>query len=109
MTVDKLAEILDATTVNRADFLRQVTGGYAGDLLSFVMGRAPENCAWYTVMTNVNVVAVAVLADVSVVVLCEGCQPDQTLVEHAKTQGINVIATTLPVYDAIAAVCCNED
>lgn len=109
MTVDKLAEILDATTVNRADFSREVTGGYAGDLLSFVMGRAPENCAWYTVMTNVNVAAVAVLADVSVVVLCEGCQPDLTLVERAKTQGINVIATTLPVYDAIAAVCCNED
>ena len=101
MTVDKLAEMLNATTVNQADFSREIVGGYAGDLLSFVMGRAPENCAWYTVMTNVNVAAV--------VVLCEGCLPDPTLVERAKTQGINVIATTLPVYDAIAAVCCNED
>mgnify|MGYP002774754537 FL=1 len=109
MTVDKLAEMLNATTVNQADFSREIVGGYAGDLLSFVMGRAPENCAWYTVMTNVNVAAVAVLVDVSVVVLCEGCLPDPTLVERAKTQGINVIATTLPVYDAIAAVCCNED
>ena len=101
MTVDKLAEMLNATTVNQADFSREIVGGYAGDLLSFVMGRAPENCAWYTVMTNVNVAAV--------VVLCEDCLPDPTLVERAKTQGINVIATTLPVYDAIAAVCCNED
>ena len=64
MTVQKLVDILQATTVYEADFSREVTGGYAGDLLSFVMGRAPENSAWYTVMTNVNVIAVAVLTDV---------------------------------------------
>ena len=78
MTVRDLADILSASTVNEADFSREVTGGYAGDLLSFVMGRAPENSAWYTVMTNVNVAAVAVLTDVAVVVLCEGCASRRT-------------------------------
>lgn len=105
MTVSQLATLLDATTVNEYDFSRSVDEGYAGDLLSFVMGRAPENAAWFTVMTNVNVAAVAVLTDVAAVVLCEGCQPDQTLVERAKTQHVNVIATSLPVYKAIAKVC----
>lgn len=104
MTVRDLADILSATTVNEADFTRQVDGGYAGDLLSFVMGRAPENSAWYTVMTNVNVCAVAVLTDVAVVVLCEGCQPDPLLVARAESQLVNVISTELDMYSAISKV-----
>ena len=105
MTVQKLVDILQATTVYEADFSREVTGGYAGDLLSFVMGRAPINSAWYTVMTNVNVIAVAVLTDVSVVVLCEDCEPDELLVARAEMQAVNVIRTDLDIYQAIAKVC----
>ena len=105
MTVQKLVDILQATTVYEADFSREVTGGYAGDLLSFVMGRAPINSAWYTVMTNVNVIAVAVLTDVSVLVLCEGCEPDELLVARAEMQAVNVIRTDLDIYQAIAKVC----
>lgn len=104
MTVRDLADILSASTVNEADFSREVTGGYAGDLLSFVMGRAPENSAWYTVMTNVNVAAVAVLTDVAVVVLCEGCQPDPVLAVRAEEQAVNVICTEADIYSAIAKV-----
>lgn len=104
MTVRDLADILSAKTINEADFTRHVDSGYAGDLLSFVMGRAPENAAWYTVMTNVNVAAVAVLTDVSVVVLCEGCMPDVALVDRAKSQLVNLIVTELDMYTAIAEV-----
>ena len=43
---------------------RTVKTGYAGDLLSWVMGRAEPDCVWLTIMSNANVCAVAVLADV---------------------------------------------
>ena len=39
MTVKELAKILGATTVAESDFEREINGGYAGDLLSFVMGQ----------------------------------------------------------------------
>ena len=43
---------------------REVAGGvYCCDLLSIVMGRAPADCAWVTVMGNLNSIAVAVMAE----------------------------------------------
>lgn len=79
---------------------REVLGGYAGDFLSFVMGKAPEGSAWFTVMTNVNVAAVATLADIAVVVICENCHPDTKLVEKAEENGINIIGTRLDIFSA---------
>ena len=108
MTVRELANILGATTVAESDFEREIIGGYAGDLLSFVMGRAMPNCAWYTIMTNVNVCAVATLTDCAVVIICEDCTADQLLIERAKSQGINVIATSLDIYSAIELVAKNN-
>ena len=104
MTVRQLSNLLSATTIAECDFDRQIEGGYAGDLLSFVMGRATPNCAWYTIMTNVNVCAVATLTDCAVVVLCEDCQPDEMLVSRAQSLGINVISTSLDMYQAITLV-----
>ena len=104
MTVQTLTEILSAKIINNADFSRQVTTGYAGDLLSFVMGKAPTGSAWFTVMTNINICAVAHLADVSVIVLCEDSLPMQGVTERAKMQGINVISTSLDIFTAIKKV-----
>ena len=105
MTVQQLQQVLSATTVNEGDFSRQISAGYAGDLLSYVMGNAPSNCAWFTIMTNINVCAVATLVDVAVVVLCEDCQPDELLLLRARQQGTNVISTKLGIFDAIKKVC----
>ncbi len=104
MTVEQLVKILDATVINEADFSRQVADGYAGDLLSFVMGNAPSDTAWFTIMTNVNVCAVATLTDVAVIVICDGCKADDNLVAKSQMQKVNVISTKLDVYHAIATV-----
>ena len=101
MTVQQLTKLLNAKPINVADENREVTCGYCGDLLSFVMGRAPEDSAWFTIMTNVNVCAVASLANVAVVVLCEGCAFDEIAVERATQKGINLIATEHDVFEAV--------
>ena len=66
MTVTRLVDILDARIANLADGDREVVTCYCGDFLSNVMGKAPADSAWFTVMNNVNVCAVASLTDVSV-------------------------------------------
>lgn len=104
MTVNELVTLLDAKVYNIEDD-RQVTCGYAGDFLSAVMGKAPTDCAWFTIMNNVNVCAVATLADVSVVVLCEGVEPDEPLLAKVKMQGVNLIAIGEDVYHAVKKVC----
>ena len=42
---------------------RAVESGYCGDFLSNIISRAPDSCAWLTVMNNVNVAAVATLIE----------------------------------------------
>lgn len=99
MTVQLLADELNLTVFNMDDPNRTVDGGYCGDLLSWVMGRAPADGAWLTIMSNVNVAAVAALADVACVVLAEGVVPDAPLQSKAELQGINLLGTELSVYD----------
>ncbi len=77
---------------------REITGGYCGDLLSWVMGRAPADCLWITVMGNVNAVAVAVLADVTAIVLAEDSPLDDAARERAEQQGVTILRSPLPAF-----------
>ncbi len=103
MKLNELMERLDAKLVVEGDCERDITCGYAGDFLSNAIGKAPSQCAWFTVMNNVNVCAVATLADVGCVVLCEGVEPDDNLRDKAIMQSVNIISTELDVYRAVIA------
>jgi len=104
MTIENVCRVLSAEKINIVDETRKLSTGYAGDLLSFVMGRAPADCVWFTVMTNVNVCAVAALAEIGLVALCEGSEPMPGFTEKAKEQNINVIKTDFDIYTAIKRV-----
>ncbi len=78
---------------------REIDGVYIGDLLSWVMGRAQMDNAWITIMTNVNVIAVASLADTSCVILAEGVDMPEDLIETAKQKEINVLRSDQPIYE----------
>ena len=104
MTVGELAKQPDFAAVNLPCTDREILGGYAGDLLSWVMGRASEGDAWVTIMSNVNIVAVSTLADPACIVLSEGVQPDEETLVRAKQQGINILSTTLDTFDACVRI-----
>ena len=99
ITVQTLIDALPLSVFHLDDPDRPVEGGYCGDLLSWVMGRAPAGGAWLTIMSNVNVAAVAALTDVSCVILAEDVVPDPPLLDRARTQGIALLGTGLSVYD----------
>lgn len=104
MTVAELTKKLDLTVFHDSGADREVTGGYVGDLLSWVMGRAEPGQAWLTIMSNQNVAAVAALSDVSCVILTEGVQPDEELLKKARTQGIDLLGTSVSSFAAAAAL-----
>lgn len=79
--------------------LREITGCYIGDLLSWVMSRAREGQVWLTVMSNVNVAAVAAMTEVACVVLCENAIADDELVTKAEKLGLPLYATPLSAYE----------
>ncbi|MGN1349087.1 MAG: DRTGG domain-containing protein [Acutalibacteraceae bacterium] len=104
MTVSLLAEKCGFDFVTLPEPDREVCGGYVGDLLSWVMGRARENCAWITIMSNVNIVAVASLADVSCVILSEGVSLEESVIKTAADKGVNILSTSLNSYEAAALI-----
>ena len=71
----------------------EITKPFACDLLSFAMSKASSGCAWFTVMGNVNAIAVAVLADTSAIVLTENSALDAEALERAKQRGVNIYST----------------
>lgn len=104
MTVKDLVCENDFVSLCEADFTREISCVYCCDLLSIVMGKAPQGCAWVTVMGNLNAVAVAALADISVIILADASAIDDKMLEKAKEQGINVLKTALPIYEAAAII-----
>lgn len=102
MTVKELIDTLGLKTLALPAPEREIHGGYAGDLLSWVMGRAKEDCVWATIMTNINIVAVASLADTAAIVICEGCDIGDNTISAALTRGVNLLGTEMPVYEFCA-------
>lgn len=93
MTVSEMASRLGLMPVVEADPQREVTGGYTGDLLSWVMGRARAGDVWVTIMSNANIVAVATLADTAAVVLAEGVTLEEDVTALARARGVNIYAS----------------
>ena len=72
---------------------RTINGGFCGDLLSWVMANARTDNVWFTVMGNINAVAVASLNDVACIVLCQNSRIMDNALEKAKEEGIWVLST----------------
>ena len=99
MTVNELAAMPAFKAISLADGEREIKNVYIGDLLSWVMGRAQADDAWITIMSNINIVAVASLADVACIILAEGVTLDSTVTETAVAKGINILSCDLSAYE----------
>ncbi len=104
MTVREMAEKLALTPIAVTDGERAISGVYIGDLLSWVMGRASSGDVWITIMSNINIVAVATLADVACIVLAEGVTLDENVRQTAEQKGVNVYTTDMTAYEVAAAL-----
>lgn len=104
MTTREIRDALELEVLNEGDMSREATGGYCGDLLSWVMGRAPADSVWITVMGNVNAVAVAVLADVACILLAEDSPLDEAAASRAGTQGVTILRSPRPAYELAVAL-----
>ena len=104
MTVKQLCESLGFEALALPSPEREINGVYIGDLLSWVMGKAESDNAWITIMSNVNIVAVATLTDVSFILLAEGVMPDGDVIKLAEAKGVNLLKTSLSAYEAALAL-----
>ncbi|MBR6523574.1 MAG: AraC family transcriptional regulator [Clostridia bacterium] len=105
MTVSGLVKELNLTVLTNKEYAdREVKGCYVGDLLSWVMGRAEQDSAWITIMSNINIVAVAALVDMACIILAEGVAVDKEVIDKANSQGIIILSTDKNSYELAVAI-----
>jgi len=100
MKVSELINELGLTVFSGKEGLeRNISGGYASDLLSDVMGNAREGQIWVTLQTHKNVMAIASLKDLAAVILVKGNQPDSDTIEHSNEEGMPILGTDMPAFE----------
>lgn len=100
MTVDVLQKELSLTYLCCEDIAheKEICGCYCGDLLSWVMSRAEAGNIWLTVMGNVNSIGVAVLADISCIILTENAALDDDAKKRAEENDVVIMTTSKNSY-----------
>lgn len=106
MTVKALSEMKGFSEAVICEGEREIGGVYIGDLLSWVMGRASSDDAWITIMSNINILAVASLADTACIIVAEGVKLESEVIETAKEKNINIIYSESGIYET--AVCLSQ-
>lgn len=108
MTVRELVNKFDLEVVAGPDLEKEIDGAYIGDLLSNVMARAEKENLWLTVQGHQNVVAVALLVELSAVILVEDFDFEKNAVQRACQKGVNLLKTSKKSYDLACKFCENN-
>ncbi|MDD4084203.1 MAG: serine kinase [Acholeplasmataceae bacterium] len=105
MKLQKIVEALDLMVATKnADLGAEVSGGYASDLLSNVMGQAKTDMLWITMQGHQNIAAVAALLGLSAVIVAGGSHVEKDALEKAERNSVVILTTDLPAYEVIGRI-----
>jgi hypothetical protein len=89
-----LKQIADALVLENltpelpVDESKDIEGGYCSDLLSDVLAHAPRGGVLITIQVHMNVIAVAVHAELAAVIFASDRAPDDDVRRMAATEGV---------------------
>jgi predicted transcriptional regulator len=101
MIVQELVQEVDLHVIAAGEMHREVTGGYASDLLSCVMAKARAGNVWVTLQAHPNVVAVASLLDLAAVIITEGLMPDEDTVARAQENRVTLLGSSQTTFGVV--------
>lgn len=104
MTVNEIVKNMNLEVIHMGSGNAEISEPYCCDLLSVAMGNAPSGCAWCTVMSNMNTLAVASLADAACVILCGNANVDDNMKMKAVSQNITLLRTDKAIFDTALEV-----
>lgn len=98
MTVNEICNKIEASVIC-GEASKSFEGVYVGDLLSRAMSHVEFGNIWITIMSNVNVVAVATLTEPAAIVLAEDVELQEDVLKSAKENGITLLSSSLSAYE----------
>lgn len=78
---------------------QEITGGYSGDLLSWVMSHAQKGNLWITVQTHGNIIAIASLLELSCIIVPENITIEEDTIEKAMNENIPILQSNLNSFE----------
>jgi len=80
---------------------REVTGGYASDLLSDVLANSEEGNLWITLQIHQNIVGVASMKDLAGIILVNNREPEPETLEKAEAEKLPIMVTEMPTFELV--------
>ncbi len=99
MLVCELADKLSLQILCKGDMTKEINGCYCSDLLSHCMSNIDSGNLWVTVQVNINIVAIAVLTDLSAIIVSQAMSVDDDVIIKAQEEGITILGTDMPSYE----------
>jgi len=101
MNIEELIKEIDGRILTESNDMNdlKVKNVYICDLLSWVMSHAQKGDAWITVLTNVNVPAVAMMTDVACVIIPEGIEAQELTLKKANENSITIISSQYSAFE----------
>jgi hypothetical protein len=78
-----------------------IAQGYVSDLLSDVLANAPKGGVLVTVQVHLNVVAVAVHAELAAIIFAADRRPEEDVRVKAVEEGIHLYVTPMAAFDVV--------
>lgn len=99
MKVSELLHALDLEVLQDEYEDVSLSGGYTSDLLSDVMANAQADSAFITIQAHKNTVAVATLASLPLIIICNKRPVQDDMISAAKEEGIALARTPLSQFE----------
>ena len=100
MKIRDIVKTLDLEVISGEEFLeREVTGGYAGDLLSDVLANSKEGNLWITLQIHQNIIAVASSKELSGIIIVNGRKPEEETLKKAEEEKIPILISDLFTFE----------
>lgn len=93
MIIQDIANLKGYRTVVMTDATQTITDGYTSDLLSDVMGNAPDDSVLITIQAHKNTIAVASLAGIKAIVICNDRTTPHDMKEAAEKEDVAIFET----------------
>jgi predicted transcriptional regulator len=105
MKLKEIVEILKGEVLTGKEHLeKEAKGGFAGDMLSFVLANAKEGDVWLTIQTHINIIPVAVMKGIPAIIFVSSKTCDEDVLNKAKEENIVLIKTPFSLFESCGII-----